>query len=72
MGRSLLRVRVLGGLVVEGLSDRDLGSRKARVLLKVLLMARGAPVSTARLAEALWGDEQPAVPADQVGVLVSR
>jgi DNA-binding SARP family transcriptional activator/tetratricopeptide (TPR) repeat protein len=65
-------VRVLGGLVVEGLSDRDLGSRKGRQLMKVLLTARGTPVSTGQLAEALWGDEQPAQPVDQVGVLVSR
>jgi DNA-binding SARP family transcriptional activator len=63
---------VLGGLVVEGVSDRDLGSRKGRLLLKVLLMGRGAPVSAARLAEVLWGDRQPAHPTDQVGVLVSR
>ena len=63
---------MLGGLLVEGLGEHDLGSRKGRLLLKVLLMARGQPVSPARLAEALWGDRQPAHPDDQVGVLVSR
>lgn len=69
---SVLRVRLLGGLVVEGVNDRDLGSRKGRLLLKLLLIGRGAPVSVARIAEALWGDHQPAQPADQVGVLASR
>ena len=72
MAPSFLRVRVLGGLVVEGVNDRDLGSRKGRLLLKVLLVGRSAPVSTTLLAEALWGDRQPSQPADQVGVLVSR
>ena len=67
-----VRVRVLGGLVVEGVSDGDLGSRKGRLLLKVLVLGRGAPRSADRLAEALWSDRQPAHPNDQVGVLVSR
>lgn len=65
-------MRVLGGLVVEGIGDSDLGSRKGRLLLKVLVMAHGRPVSPGQLAETLWGDHQPAHPADQVGVLVSR
>lgn len=67
-----LRVRVLGGLAVEGLSEPDIGSRKGRSLLKVLALARRAPVSSDRLAEILWGDEPPSRPAEQVGVLVSR
>lgn len=67
-----MRVRVLGGLAVEGVTERDLGSRKARTLLKVLVVARGAPVPADRLAEVLWRDEPPARPLDQVGVLVSR
>ena len=72
MAAAALRVRVLGGLVVEGVGDRELASRKGRLLLKVLLMARGRPVSNDRLADVLWGDRQPAHPVDQVGVLVSR
>lgn len=67
-----VRLRVLGGLEVEGVAARDLGSRKGRTLLKVLTLGRGAPVSADRIADVLWGDEQPARPADQVGVLVSR
>ncbi|MGH9281385.1 MAG: AfsR/SARP family transcriptional regulator, partial [Acidimicrobiales bacterium] len=67
-----MRVRLLGGFEVEGFSERDLGSRKGRTLLKVLALARGAPVTVDRLADALWGDEPPSRPSDQVGVLVSR
>lgn len=67
-----LRLRVLGGLRVEGLDDHAVGSRKARRLLKVLAVARGASVPTDRIVDALWGDRTPGRPADQVGVLVSR
>jgi DNA-binding SARP family transcriptional activator len=63
---------LLGGLTVDEHSERDLGSRKGRTLLKLLALARGAPVSTDRIAEVLWGDTPPARPAEQVGVLVSR
>ena len=57
---------------MDGLPEREFGSRKARVLLKVLALARGAPVTVDRLADILWGDDLPIRPADQVGVLVSR
>lgn len=67
-----MRIRVLGGFAVDGVPERDLGSRKARTLLKVLALARGAPVSVDRLTDVLWAGEMPARPADQVGVLVSR
>ena len=67
-----MRVRLLGEFAVEGVTERDLGSRKGRTLLKVLAVARRTPVSVDRLADVLWGDEQPAKPADQVAVLVSR
>lgn len=69
---SELRVRVLGELDVEGVAARDLGSRKARTLLKLLALARGAPVAADRAADVLWGDDPPARPTDQLGVLVSR
>jgi len=72
-GLAQLRVRLLGGLDVEGVDGRDLGSRKARTLVKLLALARGAPVSADAMVEALWpGDDMPARPVDQVGVLVSR
>jgi DNA-binding SARP family transcriptional activator len=67
-----LRLRLLGGLVVEGLPAKDVGSRKARTLLAALAAARGGAISAGALAELLWGDDQPARPLDQVGVLVSR
>jgi DNA-binding SARP family transcriptional activator len=67
-----VRVRLLGSFEVEGVAERHLGSRKGRTLLKVLALSRSAPVSVDRIAEVLWGDEQPSRPADQVGVLVSR
>ncbi len=67
-----LRIRVLGGLDVDGVAERDLGSRKARTLVKLLALARGVPVATDRIANVLWGERLPAQPADQVGVLVSR
>jgi DNA-binding SARP family transcriptional activator len=67
-----VQVSVLGGLRVGELTDAEIGSRKARTLLAALLLARGAPVPTDRLAEVLWGDAPPDRPADQLGVLVSR
>ncbi len=57
---------------MEGVDDRALGSRKGRAVLKMLAVARGAPVPVDRIADALWGDEQPSAPGEQVGVLVSR
>src|SRR5882762_5715785 len=68
-----LRVRLLGGLDVEGLDERAIGSRKARTLVKVLALARGGPVTADAVIEAVWpGDDVPAKPMEQIGVLVSR
>jgi DNA-binding SARP family transcriptional activator/tetratricopeptide (TPR) repeat protein len=67
-----LAVRVLGEFDVDGVEPQDLGSRKARTLLRLLALARGHAVPADVLAAALWGDGQPAKPADQVAVLVSR
>ena len=67
-----VRVRLLGGLVVEGCRPHEVGSRKARTLLGTLAVARGVPVAADVLAEVLWGEDLPARPSDQVGVLVSR
>ena len=71
-GVAELRVRLLGGLVVEGRPAREVGSRKARTLLAALAVAQGAPVGVDVLAEVLWADDLPAKPSEQVGVLVSR
>jgi DNA-binding SARP family transcriptional activator len=67
-----LRVRLLGGLTVEGLDEHAVGSRKGRTVLKLLALARGAPVGVERIAGVVWGDDEPARAAEQVGVLVSR
>ena len=68
-----LRIRLLGGLDVEGTASARLGSRKARTLLKVLALGRGSVVATGAVCEVLWADgDAPARPVDQVGVLVSR
>jgi DNA-binding SARP family transcriptional activator len=67
-----LRVRLLGGFRVEGLEERELGTRKARVLLKRLAVAAGAPVPTDELVTAVWDENPPQRPGDQVSVLVSR
>ena len=67
-----VRVRVLGGFSVDDVPERDLGSRKARTLLKALALGRGSPVAVDRLVDIVWGDNPPARPVDQVGVLVSR
>jgi DNA-binding SARP family transcriptional activator len=65
-------MRLSGGLEVAGLEPKDVGSRKARTLLAALAVARGHPVAVDVLAEVLWGDDLPAKPSEQVGVLVSR
>lgn len=67
-----LRIHVLSGVAVEGLTEPDLGSRKARIALRVLGIAQGRPVSVERLAEVLWLDEQPRDPPAQVAVIMSR
>ena len=67
-----LRARLLGAFAVDGFEERELGSRKARLLLRRLALANGAAVPIDELADVLWGDRLPARPADQVGVLVAR
>jgi DNA-binding SARP family transcriptional activator/tetratricopeptide (TPR) repeat protein len=71
-GEVAVRVRVLGGLAVEGIDLSRLSSRKARRVLARLAVARGAPVAADALADVVWGDDQPSHPADQLAVLVSR
>ena len=67
-----VRVRVIDGLSVEGFSEHELGSRKARVALRMLGIAQGRPVSIERLADVLWLDDQPRDPPAQVAVIMSR
>ncbi len=67
-----LRVRVLGEFAVDGVTHHELGSRKARIVLKLLVLQHGRPVSTDRLVDAVWSGDLPARPAEQLAVLVSR
>ena len=67
-----LAVRVLNDFGVDGIEPQSLGSRKARLTLHLLALAGGQVVSSAALADALWGDTPPAKPDDQLAVLVSR
>ena len=71
-----IAVRVAGTfeVAVEGriLGRVDLGSRKGRTLLKLLVVNRGRVVPTDRIVDVIWGDEPPAKPEDNVAVLVSR
>lgn len=67
-----LRVRLFGGLTVEGLTEQQVGSRQARTVVKVLTLARGRPVAADRLTDALWPDGLPAKPVEQLRVLASR
>jgi DNA-binding SARP family transcriptional activator len=71
-GTTPLRVRLLGGLEVEGVGEQALGTRKARTLLRRLAVAGGRPVAADELAAAVWGDDLPRQPGDQLSVLVSR
>ncbi len=50
----------------------EVGSRKARTLLKLLAVERGHRLSADRIAEVLWAEHAPARPADNIATLVSR
>ena len=67
-----LAVRVLGDFGVDGVEPQALGSRKARIALRLLALADGQVVPSAVLTDALWGDAPPARPDDQLAVLMSR
>ncbi len=73
-GQLELRLAGIFGVVRNGkrLPDSELGSRKARTLLKLLAVERTRLVSVDRIGEVLWADDQPAVPAENVATLVSR
>jgi DNA-binding SARP family transcriptional activator/tetratricopeptide (TPR) repeat protein len=67
-----LAVRVLGEFAVDGVEPQTLGSKKARQALHLLALGEGRPVPADTLADALWGDQPPARPGDQIAVLMSR
>ena len=65
-----MEFRILGPLEVGGKPFR--GGSKPRSLLVSLLLARGSPVSTERLLDAVWGDRPPASAAHALQVYVSE
>jgi DNA-binding SARP family transcriptional activator len=70
--RRVLEFRILGQLeVVDGDAPLTLGGPKQRALLAVLLLHRGAAVSTDRLIDALWGEQASPTAAKTVQVYVS-
>lgn len=68
-----MRYRLLGPLqVVHGETVIDVGPRKQRAVLAVLLLAQGRVVSTDRLADAVWGDDVPASVTASLQVYISN
>jgi DNA-binding SARP family transcriptional activator len=71
-----LRLCLVGGFAVMRAGVRldltELGSRKARTLLKLLAVERGHLVPTDRIVEVLWPDETPAQASENVATLISR
>lgn len=67
-----LAVRLLGDLDVDGVDVAAIGSKKARTLLWLLALGRGALVPADALVESLWPEGPPARPMDQLAVLISR
>jgi len=75
-----LRINLVGDVQVQlgtsGLTSRQLGGTKPRLILVSLVLAAGRPVSKERLIVQLWGEHPPAgaVPAleSYVSVLRSR
>ena len=74
IARLELRLAGIFGVVRNGvpLPDSELGSRKARTLLKLLAVERSRLVSVDRIGEVLWAGYPPAALAENVATLVSR
>jgi DNA-binding SARP family transcriptional activator len=67
-----LRVHLLGGFEIEGITEHRVGSRKARAIVKALALARGQAVQADTLLDLAWGERQPARAHKELAVLVSR
>ena len=62
-----MEFRLLGPLEVENDGRTiPIGPAKERALLALLLLARGRPVATDRLIDAIWADNPPATAAKSV------
>jgi PAS domain S-box-containing protein len=68
-------IRLFGPLAVEEggrtLGPRDLGGKRPKQVLEILLAAGGHPVPTDRLADLLWGGELPQNAAGSIQTFVS-
>jgi DNA-binding SARP family transcriptional activator len=68
-------IRLFGTLEIEDgprtLGARDLGGARPKQVLEMLLAARGHRVSTDRLADLLWGEQQPQDPSGSLQTFVS-
>ena len=75
-GSPRVELRLAGAfaVVVDGteLSDREIGSRKSRTLLKVLAASRPRLTAGEQLAELLWDGDVPAGADRNIASLVSR
>jgi DNA-binding SARP family transcriptional activator/tetratricopeptide (TPR) repeat protein len=72
-GGSRLRIRVLGRLDAwDGDVEVDLGGRRQRAVLAVLVLARGQLVPAERIADCLWGESLPVNAAGAVQSYVSH
>jgi DNA-binding SARP family transcriptional activator len=75
-GQAAFRFQLVGPLAVirdhVTLPPRDIGSRKERTLLKLLLVERGHVVPSDRIAEVLWDGAPPARWDRHLATLVSR
>ncbi len=73
---SRIELRLAGafGVVRHGteFAEGQLGSRKARTLLKLLAVERPGLVSVDRIVEVLWAGDPPAAVEQNVATLVSR
>ena len=70
-----VRIEVMGGfrVILDGvvLGPTDWQSRKARDLLKLLVLERGQPISKDALGETLWPEDDPAAVAKRLSVALA-
>jgi len=72
-GRDGLLVRILGRLdASDGDAEIDLGGRRQRAVLAVLVLARGEIVPAERIADCLWGADLPGNASGAVQSYVSH